>query len=90
MNSTEHVHRPANCMKRLMKWPLLCGLLSLTLTRATLAADALFQNDGVITYPGTEVYPPVVDATNFVNTGTFVVNSPRFPLPSRFTKRPTR
>ena len=78
MNSTEHIHRPATCMKRLMKWPLLCGLLSLALVRTNLAADALFQNDGIITYPGTEVNPPVIDATNFVNTGTMVIN---FTLP---------
>ncbi len=74
MNSTEHIHRLANCMKRLMKWPLLCGLLSLNLMCAVSAGDVLFENDAIITYPGTEVNPPVIDATNFVNTGTFIIN----------------
>ncbi len=74
MKSTEHIHRLANCMKRLMKWPLLCGLLSLNLVCAGSAGDVLFQNDGIINYPDVEANPPVIDATNFVNTGTFIIN----------------
>jgi hypothetical protein len=74
MNSHLHIHRPANRLNRLMKWPLLCGWLSLALAPLTPAASALYQNDAILTYPGTETYPPVIDATNFVNTGTFVIN----------------
>lgn len=74
MNSTEHIHRLAKRMKRLMTWPLLCGLLGLVLARPTLAADDIYQNDAYISYPGTELFPPVIDATNFINNGTFIIN----------------
>mgnify|MGYP001556622662 FL=1 len=74
MNNTEHFHRVGSRLNRLMTWPLLCGLLGMALVRPALAADNLFQNDGIITYPGTEVNPPVIDATNFVNTGTINIS----------------
>ena len=61
-------------MNRLMKWPLLCGLLALALARAALAADALYENDGIVSYPGTTSFPPVIDATNFVNNNSFTIN----------------
>lgn len=61
-------------MKRFMKWPLLCGLLGLTLARPVQAADDSYTNSESITYPGTEQFPPVIDATNFYNTGTFIIN----------------
>jgi hypothetical protein len=74
MNSTEHLQRRANDMKRLMTWPLLCGLLGLALAPASLAADAIYENDAIINYPGNVAYPPVIDAVNFVNTGTFTID----------------
>jgi hypothetical protein len=61
-------------MNRLMKWSLFCGLLSLMLMRSASAASALYQNDKVVSYPGTATYPPVIDATNFVNNGSFTVD----------------
>ncbi len=57
-----------------MKWPRFCALLGLLLARAALGTDALYENDAIITYPGTVSYPPTIDATNFVNTGTFSIN----------------
>jgi hypothetical protein len=76
MNSTEHIQRRAKPVNRLMKWPLLCGLLGLALARPALAAaDAyVIPNNGIVSYPGTESYPPVIDATNFINNGTFIIN----------------
>jgi hypothetical protein len=74
MNCTEHIHGLASYMKRLMKWPLLCGLLGFTLACPAPAADDTYLNDAVVTYPGTVAFPPVIDATNFVNTGTFIIN----------------
>lgn len=74
MNSTENIQRRSSLMNRLMKWPLLCGVLGLALVRTTLAADSFYENDAIISYPGTEQYPPQIDATNFVNTGSFTIN----------------
>lgn len=58
-----------------MKWLLLCGavILSLSVGDAK-AADDTYQNDGVVTYPGALQSPPVIDATNFINNNTMVVN----------------
>jgi hypothetical protein len=74
MKSTQYLHRPANGFNRLMKWPLACGLLTLALAHTVLAADAVYENDGLVSYPGTQSYPPVIDAIKFVNNGTFIIN----------------
>jgi hypothetical protein len=74
MNSTEYNYRRANGMGRLMKWPLLCGLLALASARPALAADALYENDGIVNYPLYVSSPPVIDATNFVNNNQFIIN----------------
>ena len=74
MNSTEPIPRRANFMNRLMKWPLLCGLLGLALARAALAADALYENDGIVNYSGSFNFAPQIDATNFVNNNSFTMN----------------
>jgi len=71
-------------MHRMMKWPLLCGLLALALARATLAADALYENDGIVSYPGTTSFPPVIDATNFVNNNSFTINFTTFSITQPF------
>ena len=49
--------------------------LGLMLACAASGADALYQNDGVITFPGTVNFPPQIDATNFVNNGVFTINT---------------
>jgi hypothetical protein len=57
-----------------MKRIFLTGLLVLGIAPALLrAADSIYENDGTVTFPSDNV---VVDATNFVNTGTFTVNFP--------------
>ena len=61
-------------MNRFLKWPLVCGWLALALVRTALAADATYLNNGIVSYPGTQSYPPVIDATNFVNNGSFTIN----------------
>jgi hypothetical protein len=60
-----------------MKWPRLCALLCALLARAALGTDALYENDGTVDYTGTPgTYPPVIDATNFVNDngGIFIID----------------
>jgi hypothetical protein len=74
MNRTEPIQRRENLTHRLLKWPLVCGLLAVVLARPAPAADALYQNDAIVNYPLTVANPPVIDATNFVNNGTFVMN----------------
>lgn len=54
-----------------MKCKLICGLLSMALTRALLATDAVYENNGTVIAPPDVA--PQVDATNFINTGYFNV-----------------
>ena len=65
-------------MNRLILLPVLA--LILALARMASAADAVYQNDAIINYPVTVDFPPVIDATNFVNTGSFTVNFTTFSL----------
>lgn len=78
MNSMENTQRRANYMNRLMKWPLLCGLLSLTLAQTALMAGDFagdtYVNNGIVSYPGTETHPPMIDAINFVNNNSFSID----------------
>lgn len=75
MKSTEHIRRRTGGFKNFMKWPLLCGLLALLPgLQEILAADAVYQNDGVVNYPLYQSSPPDIDATNFINNNTFVIN----------------
>jgi hypothetical protein len=74
MNGTEQNHFSMNGMNSLKKWPLLCAMLALSLVRFASAADAFYSNAGVVNYPGNTNNPPVINATNFVNTGTFVID----------------
>jgi hypothetical protein len=74
MNSTENIQRRSSFMNRWMQWPLLCGVLGLSLTHLAKAADSGYTNNAVISFPGTEQYPPQIDATNFVNNGSFTIN----------------
>ena len=74
MNSTEPNFCRARGMARLIKWPLLCGLLALVSSRVALAADSVYVNNAVINYPLNVNIPPVIDATNFINNSQFIIN----------------
>lgn len=65
-------------MNRLLKLPFCCVLLSLALVRMSSAADAVYQNDGIVNYPLYLSYPPVIDATNFINNNSFTINFTTF------------
>ena len=71
MSSMTHVNFLANRFGRLMKWPRLCGLLTLLLARAALATDPMFENNAVLNYVIPDNPPPIIDATNFVNNNSF-------------------
>jgi len=76
MNSTELIQRRSNFVSRWLSWPLLGGLLVLALARVAPAAENTYTiaNNAIINYPANQSYPPVIDATNFVNNGTFIIN----------------
>jgi hypothetical protein len=65
MNGTTHPSRPMN---RLMKWPVLCGLLALLLAQTAPGQQDFYINNSVVTDPGN------IDATNFVNNNSFSVD----------------
>jgi hypothetical protein len=76
MSGMTHTNFSTTLLGRLMKGPRLWALLGLLLARAALGTDALYENDGIVIYngaPGT--YPPMIDAINFVNNGTFTINT---------------
>jgi hypothetical protein len=75
MNSTEYFQSRSGHMFRSTKWLLLCGLLSLVSICLAMAEPDLYENNGVVSYVGaTGTYPPDIDATNFVNTGSFTID----------------
>jgi hypothetical protein len=70
----------ANRLGRLMKWPRLCALLGLMLARAALGTDELYENNAIVDYAGVPyTYPPMIDATNFVNNNTFTIDTLLYP-----------
>ena len=69
-----HQNHPMKRMNRLPRFQFLCVLLVLSLARLSPAADALYQNDGIVNYPLNVSFPPVIDATNFVNNNSFTIN----------------
>ncbi len=74
-----HTNFPTTRSGGLMKWLRLCALLGLLLARAALGTDALYENDAIVDYEGAaHTYPPQIDATNFVNNGTFTINTMLF------------
>jgi hypothetical protein len=76
MSGMTHTNFPTTLWGRLMKGPRLCALLGLLLARAALGTDALYENDGIVFYNGApHTYPPLIDAINFVNNGTFTINT---------------
>ena len=56
-------------MKRLLKWPVMCGLLSLALAQTLPAAQDYYINNSVV------ASAPNIDATNFINNGSFTSTS---------------
>jgi len=60
-------------MDRLLKWLLLCAGLLFISDKPVMAADAAFINYGTINYPLTTNTLPEIDATNFVNLGSFTI-----------------
>jgi hypothetical protein len=81
MNSTEYIQHRSSLMNRFVKWLLLCGLLGFAWTRPALAGNETYVNNGIVSYPGTQyAYPPDIDATNFINTGSFTINFTVIPL----------
>lgn len=74
MNSTEQLQRHACGFRRLVLGSLLCGLVVAGAARATLGADATYQNDGIVNYPENIATPPQIDATNFINNSQFIIN----------------
>jgi hypothetical protein len=77
MNGTaypNHSTRSMNRFNRFIKWPLLCGLLSLALPHAALATIPLYQNFAVLDYAVPGNPPPVIDATAFDNENQFNIN----------------
>lgn len=68
-----HKKRPVNGLVRLLQWPLLCGLLGFALAPAARATDPIYDNE----YSASYSIPPdllaPIDATNFLNNGTFSV-----------------
>lgn len=78
MNGPAHKNHLMKRMNRLFQFPWLCALLSLALVRESSAADVVYQNDAIINYPVNVPYPPVIDATNFVNNNSFIINFTTF------------
>lgn len=88
MNRTERIQRRSKHMNRLLRWPLFCGLLGLAFARTDLMAGDFagdtYINNNVVSYPGTETYPPVIDATNFINNSSFTINFTTFSAANQF------
>ena len=75
MSRMTHTKFSTTFLGWLMKGPRLCALLGLLLARAALGTDALYENDAIVDYTGAPgTYPPQIDATNFVNNGTFTID----------------
>jgi len=73
MNRTEHTPGRANGLNRMARCLVFTGLLLLA-WYPTAAQDTYYENDGIVSYPGTTSFPPQIDALNFINTGSFTIN----------------
>lgn len=73
MKRAEHFYSLARGVNRLKNWPLLCGILCLALTPVRAALD-YYVNNSPFSYPGNASSLPQIDATNFVNVSTFILN----------------
>jgi len=74
MTGMKPTNRTVNRVERLMKWPLLCGLLAGALARAASGQQALYDNEYVFTCPPFAI--PTIDATNFLNNDVFTIDFP--------------
>ncbi len=63
-----------NRLSRLMKWPLLCGLLSFALANMALATVPLYDNESVLNYTIPPNPFPTIDASNFLNNSSLTIN----------------
>ena len=63
-----------NGLNRLMKWPLLCGLLSFVLVQAVPATLPLYDNESVLSYNIPPDIFPTIDASNFLNNSSLTIN----------------
>jgi hypothetical protein len=78
MNGPVYKNHQMKPMKCLMSLPLWCVLWGVSLAQVVSAANAVYQNDAVINYPVNVAYPPVIDATNFINNNSFTINFTSF------------
>ena len=74
MNRTEPLATRPAPLGRLITCSLVGLGLALACCRPALAADAYYINNAIVSYPGTEPYPPAIDATNFINNSSFTIN----------------
>lgn len=75
MNNMEPIQGRASGFARWLHWPVLAFCVALAGNRAA-AVDDYYENDAVIQYPGNVASAPPIDARNFINTGTFIINFP--------------
>lgn len=65
-------------MNRLTRQPMFRGLLAIMFMalagKAWALPDAYYINNAIVSFPGTALYPPQIDALNFVNNSSFTVN----------------
>jgi hypothetical protein len=76
MNRMENNLGREQRLNRVRRWPVFGLLLVFAWSRA-LAQDTYYENDGIVTYPGNMTSAPQIDALNFINNGTFVINFPQ-------------
>jgi len=74
MTGMTQTNRTENRFNRLMKWPLLCGLLAGVLAGSAAGQQSLYDNESVIVCPPGTI--PVIDATNFLNNNIFTIDFP--------------
>jgi hypothetical protein len=70
MKSKEYNHYRSSHTIRLLGWLLLCGSLVFTPLSSVMAAASVYENNGIVD----DAYPPDIDATNFINNGSFTVD----------------
>jgi hypothetical protein len=90
MNRTNHFPRrlvPAGCLSINNRWlpaSLFLFVVCLALRfQVAQAADNYYINNAILDYPALQPYPPVVDATNFINNSSFTVNFTPLTLPNQ-------
>ena len=74
MNSKKTIFRLGKILPSVLKGCFLAWVLTMAASPVASAADASYVNNGVVNYPLNTVNPPVIDATNFVNNSSFIIN----------------